>query len=68
MNQTPEQIARDNIDEQLLACGWIIQGVKEINLSAGKGIAVKEYPTDHGPADYVFFVDEKPLVSVELFL
>jgi len=24
-NQNPEQLARDQIDAQLLACGWVIQ-------------------------------------------
>ena len=65
MNQTPEQIARDNIDQQLLACGWVIQGIKQINLHAGVGVAVKEYVTDVGPADYVLFVDGKPCGVIE---
>lgn len=39
-NQNPEQIARDNIDKQLIACGWIIQGIKQVNLNAGIGVAV----------------------------
>ena len=59
-NQNPEQIARDHIDKQLIACGWIIQEIKKVNLHAGIGIAVKEYLTDVGPADYVLFVDGKP--------
>ena len=59
-NQNPEQIARDNIDKQLTACGWIIQNKSTLNLSAGVGIAVREYLTDVGPADYVLFVDGKP--------
>ncbi|HOZ29412.1 MAG TPA: type I restriction-modification enzyme R subunit C-terminal domain-containing protein [Bacteroidales bacterium] len=65
LNQNPEQIARDNIDKQLVACGWIIQSVKQINLNAGIGIAVKEYLTDVGPADYVLFVDGKPCGVIE---
>ena len=65
MNQNPEQLARDNIDKQLIACGWIIQGIKQLNLYAGIGIAVKEYLTDVGPADYVLFVDGKPCGVVE---
>ena len=32
MNQTPEQIARDNIDKKLTACGWIIQDIKQVNI------------------------------------
>ena len=33
-NQNPEQIARDHIDVQLLACGWIVQSIKDVNLHA----------------------------------
>jgi|GEM_PF-3747814 len=51
INQNPEQIARDNIDKQLIASGWLVQSNKQVNLNAGIGIAVKEYLTDVGPAD-----------------
>lgn len=40
MNQNPEQKARDNIDKQLISCGWIIQNKNQINLFAGTGVAV----------------------------
>ena len=40
-NQNPEQIARDNIDKQLTACGWLIQGIKRINQNAGISVAEK---------------------------
>jgi len=64
-NQNPEQIARDTIDKHLLACGWVIQNIKQVNLNAGIGVAVKEYLTDVGPADYVLFVDGKPCGVIE---
>jgi type I restriction enzyme, R subunit len=64
-NQNPEQIARDNIDKQLTACGWVIQGIKQVNLNAGIGVAVKEYLTHVGPADYVLFVEGKPCGVIE---
>jgi hypothetical protein len=32
-NQNPEQIARDHIDKQLTACGWLIQGKPKINMN-----------------------------------
>ena len=64
-NQDPEQIARDNIDRQLIACGWVIQNKKQINLTAGLGVAVTEYQTDIGPADYVLFVAGKPVGVIE---
>lgn len=65
MNQTPEQFARDKIDKQLNACGWVIQDKKHINLSSSLGIAITEYQTEVGPADYVLFVDGKPVGVIE---
>lgn len=65
MNQNPEQLARDQIDTALLRCGWLIQDKTKINLNAGLGIAVREYQTDIGPADYVLFVDKKPVGIIE---
>lgn len=64
-NQNPEQIARDNIDRQLIACGWIIQKYKDKNVFAGIGVAITEYPTETGPADYALFVDGKPVGIIE---
>jgi type I restriction enzyme R subunit len=32
-----------------------------VNLAAAQGVAVREYQTDIGPADYVLFVDRKPV-------
>jgi type I restriction enzyme R subunit len=40
-NQNPEQIARDNIDKQLTACGWVIQSIKQVNLNAGMVLLLK---------------------------
>jgi len=65
MNQTPEQIARDNIDKLLRQAGWLVQSKDEINLNAGKGIAIREWQTDVGPADYVLFVNTKPVGIIE---
>jgi len=64
-NQNPEQTARDNIDRQLNACGWVVQSKSKINFSVGIGVAVREYQTDVGPADYVLFVDRKPVGIIE---
>ncbi len=65
MNQNPEQIARDKIDAMLIASGWVIQSKNNINLAASLGVAVREYQTDVGPADYVLFVDRKPVGVIE---
>jgi type I restriction enzyme, R subunit len=64
-NQNPEQIARDQIDKQLAACGWSVQDKKKLNLSESLGVAVREYQTTVGPADYLLFVDKKPAGVIE---
>ncbi len=65
INQNPEQKARDRIDKMLTDSGWIVQSKNKVDLSASKGIAVREYQTDVGPADYVLFVDRKPVGIIE---
>jgi type I restriction enzyme R subunit len=65
MNQNPEQIARDQIDRQLRASGWLVQDKARLDLYAGLGVAVREYSTEVGPADYVLFVDLNPVGVVE---
>ena len=62
---TPEQKARENIDKQLIQAGWIVQDYKSINPSAGLGIAVREYPTESGSADYILFIDRIPVGVIE---
>ena len=62
---TPEELARINIDKQLTACGWIVQSRSEMNLYAGRGVAVREFPLSTGEADYLLFVDRKAVGVVE---
>ena len=64
-NRTPEQAARDNIDSKLTQAGWAVQDNRKIDFGAAPGIAVCEYPTDAGRADYALFVDRKPAGVVE---
>ncbi len=64
-NQNPEQIARDRIDQLLRDSGWLVQPKNKIDLGAGIGVAIREYQTDSGPADYVLFVDRKPVAVIE---
>lgn len=51
---TPEAKARIVIDKNLELAGYVIQDMKEFNRFASKGVAVREYMTSVGPADYVF--------------
>ena len=62
---TPEAKARKQIDNQLISAGWIIQDMKKLNLTAGIGVAVREFPTSTGPVDYALFVEGIPVGIVE---
>src|SRR5580700_3819771 len=64
-NQNAEQRARDQIDAKLAEAGWIVQHRTAINFNAGSGIAVREYQTDVGPADYVLFLDKRAIAVIE---
>src|ERR1017187_2868412 len=56
---TPEDLARQSIDQLLDAAGWIIQDRDAANITAGRGVAIREFPMKkgHGEADYLLFVD-----------
>ena len=64
-NQTPEQAAREHIDSLLTQAGWAVQDKRSMNPNANLGVAIREYQTDTGPADYVLFIDKKPVGVVE---
>ena len=61
----PEVQARHLIDQKLERAGWMIQDMKQINLGACFGVAVREYPTDTGPADYVLFINREAVGVIE---
>ena len=62
---TPEAKARQIIDKKLIQSGWLIQDLRQINLSAGVGVAVREFPTGTGPVDYALFVNGCPVGVLE---
>ncbi len=62
---TPEQEARVVIDHKLEEAGWAVQDHRSIDLSAASGVAVREFPTATGPADYLLYVDRKALGTIE---
>jgi len=64
-NQNPEQAARDKVDQLLTVSGWVVQDKKAINFNAGPGVAIREYHTDIGPADYVLFLDKCAVGVIE---
>jgi len=64
---TPEERARQEIDKKLAESGWIVQSRGEGNVSAGPGVIVREFPLEGGLgyADYMIFVDGKPVGALE---
>jgi len=62
---TPEAKARQTIDKKLCEAGYIVQDMQELNPRASLGVAVREYPTESGPMDYLIFIDEKPVGVIE---
>ena len=61
----PEQLARQEIDKKLKQAGWVIQSMNEFNPAVSVGVAVCEFPTETGPADYLLFVDRQPAGVIE---
>jgi len=68
--QLDEASTRQLIDQQLRGAGWEAdsktltygQGTRP---EPGKNRAIAEWPTAHGPADYVLFVGLRPIATVE---
>lgn len=66
----PEDQARQDIDRQLVACGWIVQDRVSMNIHAGPGVAVREFPVvkpdgKRGSVDYLLYADAKAIGVVE---
>jgi type I restriction enzyme R subunit len=61
----PEERARKLIDELLERAGWVVQDYENLNLGASLGVAVREFPLKAGFADYLLFVDRRPVGVVE---
>src|SRR5438105_15250910 len=62
---TPQDKARQRIDAQPAACGWAVQDYADMDLSAGRGVAVREFPLTTGEADYLLYADGRAIGVVE---
>jgi type I restriction enzyme R subunit len=64
---TAEDRARQTVDRLLPDAGWLIQSRYETNISAARGVAIREFPlkTGYGEADYLPYVDGVPAGVVE---
>lgn len=67
MPLTPEEKARLDIDANLTAAGWVVQSREDLELTAARGVAVREFPmkSGFGFADYLLYVDRKAIGAVE---
>ena len=73
MPLTPEQRAREKIDRQLAAAGWVVQDHRDMDIHASVGVAVREYPlkwkeageAKSGSADYLLYADGRSIGVVE---
>lgn len=68
--QIDEAETRKLIDEQLRGVGWTVDSAqlkygKGARPEKGKNLAIAEWPTSSGPADYVLFVGLTPIAAVE---
>src|SRR5437773_11528549 len=63
---SPEELAREKIDPLLEHCGWLLQNRSTINLSASRGVALREaLLKGRDEVDYLLFVDGKAIGTVE---
>jgi type I restriction enzyme R subunit len=62
---TPEELARQQIDALLVQSGWLIQDYKKLDLSAGRGIAIREVRLKEGRCDYLLLIDRRPVGIIE---
>ncbi|MEI7989359.1 MAG: type I restriction-modification system endonuclease [Chloroflexota bacterium] len=65
-----EASTRQLIDEQLRQSGWeadtlLLRYARGTRPERGRNLAIAEYPTANGPADYVLFIGLTPLAAVE---
>ena len=62
-----EQLSRQTIDRLLTAAGWAVQDFKAADLTAARGVALREFELNpgHGTADYLLYVDGKAAGIVE---
>ncbi len=61
----PEEIARQKIDNLLNMAGWEVQDLRNLNLGASFGVAVREFPLESGSADYLLFINRNAVGVIE---
>jgi hypothetical protein len=64
---TPEDRAREQIDQALEQACWKVQDYKSAHLQAGRGVVLRNFPlvSGHGFADYLRYIDGKAAGVIE---
>jgi type I restriction enzyme R subunit len=63
----PEEAARLSIDAALQEADWLVEDADAVNLTAGRGVAVREFPlkSGYGFADYLLYADGHAVGVIE---
>ncbi len=63
----PEEQARQQIDRLLTAAGWAVQDFKAADLTAARGVALREFQLNpsFGEANYLLYVDGRAAGIIE---
>jgi type I restriction enzyme, R subunit len=64
---TPEDKAREKIDQALEKAGWKVEDTKLAHVSGARGVALRNFPlaSGHGFADYLLYIDGKAAGVIE---
>jgi type I restriction enzyme, R subunit len=64
---TPEDKARENIDQLLTKAGWAVRDQSDTNILAYRGVAIRNFTLKpgHGFADYLLYVDRRAAGVIE---
>jgi type I restriction enzyme R subunit len=64
---TPEDEAREKIDQLLQQAGWQVQDAGTADIHAAKGVAIRKFPllSGFGFADYLLYVKSKAAGVIE---
>lgn len=64
---SPEDQARQNIDQMLAKAGWAVRDQGDVNISAYRGLAIRNFSlkSGHGFADYLLYVGSRAAGVIE---
>jgi type I restriction enzyme R subunit len=66
MTPAPEALARRSIDDLLTRAGWVVADADQVDLTAARGVAIREFPLAGGGfADYLLHVDGRACGVIE---